>query len=262
MLPVIAQTATALPEVPKTGNATIDNSVAIVIGLFGAGGFGTALWKHIQATGLGAKAADLFTTVQGVVRGVAEAGREDIVTALMSEIPDMTFKRANEIAEKIQERIEKRIKARSLALGTERILKPIVKETKSAMKKYEESKSEIKTPPPEAAFALSAWLLIIALVAILFVSVGCQTPAEKYVAADAKTFAVTDAIVREVAKRQPEKYRQSTLDTQGSWAFRLRGAGATPTALPLPADFFDGVFAGKIEPAAITVTPTPNGGVR
>lgn len=135
---MIAQTLTA--DAPKTGNEVVDKLVSVI---YAISAVLTALSFVLPI--LLAKIASMRRDVEkitgaarSVVAGVIDA-QADAKDALAKRFPDMPMRDVEAAAAEVHRAVEERIRHTSNAAGTEETLKPLVRETKSAMRAVDEN---------------------------------------------------------------------------------------------------------------------------
>ncbi len=143
----IAQTFTASLDagLPKTGIESVDRVVA-AIGL-------TLIFLSAAVTvakQVRARIQDLMGAARSIIAGV-EVSRRDFEEVLENELPGIPRDRLLKIAKRLHDRATQRIETVSSDAGTEPIVRPLVKETKGALRvpKLNEKGEPIAPPEPK-----------------------------------------------------------------------------------------------------------------
>lgn len=141
LLVLIAQTATADISF-KTGIPEVDAFIVKATVIIGALSF---VWGVIVKV----KNSGLAKTVAMIAESFEAAAHDDIVIGLMREFPHMTHAEATRHAKSLQSYMVERLKLRSKEAGTERFLKPIVKEVQAKIEEKRKTQERVALKPEE-----------------------------------------------------------------------------------------------------------------
>lgn len=138
---LIAQTNTADISF-KTGIPELDAVLGKLAMIFGAL---SIIWGIVVKI----KESGLAKTVAMIAESFEAAANDDIVIGLMREFPNLTHAEATRHAKGLQSYMVERLKLRSKEAGTERFLKPIVKEVQAKIEEKRKTQERAALKPEE-----------------------------------------------------------------------------------------------------------------